>query len=112
MRHAGQLGLTMPLLIIGIVIGFILFSLYRTYAPSSGLRLFEGDTHIVIDDGTLRVRRGFVPAPAMGALADILRNAGVSSGHITLSKDRRVVVSWDIPPALHQNIRNVLLLNS
>jgi hypothetical protein len=50
-----------------------------------------------------------VPARALAALADLLRDAGVSQGHITLTQDRRVAVSWHVPPALHQQIRNLLL---
>jgi hypothetical protein len=50
-----------------------------------------------------------MPAPVLSALADLLRDAGVSQGHITLSHDRRVSVSWHVPPALHQQIRNLLL---
>ena len=57
----------------------------------------------------MRVRKGWLPARVVTTLADLLRNAGVSQGYITLSKERRVAVSWHVPPALHQTIRNVLL---
>ena len=101
----------MPLLIAGIVIGLVLFALYRSYA-SPGVRVFEGgDTYIVIDDGTLCVRRGWVAPQVLEALAETLRDAGISSGNIAISKDNRVVISWHIPPTLHQNIRNILLLH-
>jgi len=101
----------MPLLILGILIGVIVCSLYMTNRSSSSLNLFDaGETYIVIDHGTVRVRRGFIPERAMAALADTLRNAGVTTGNITMSKDNRVAISWHIPPALHQTIRNILLL--
>ncbi len=99
----------MPLLLLGLVIGAVLVLLYKSNSPG-GARIFGGgETYILIDDGTLRLRKGWVPAPALAALADLLRQAGVSQGHITLSPDRRVAVSWHVPPALHQQIRNVLL---
>jgi hypothetical protein len=101
----------MPILVAGIVIGIALCLLYRTQTGSPGVRLFDnGETYIVIDGSSVRVRRGFVPERTMAALADVLRRAGVSNGHITLSRDNRVAVSWHVPPALHQTIRNVLLL--
>ena len=100
----------MPLLLLGLAIGAILVLLYKNSAPGSGFRVFDdGETYILIDNGMLRLRKGWVPANVLTMLADILRDAGVSQGYITLSKDRRVTVSWHVPPALHQNIRNVLL---
>jgi hypothetical protein len=100
--------IAMPLLLLGIVIGAVLFGLYKSTA--AGARIFDnGETYIFIDGGLLRVRKGWVAPPTIAALADILRDAGVEQGYITLSKDRRVAISWHVPPALHQNIRNVLL---
>ena len=99
----------MPLLLLGLLIGIVLVGLYKRSSPAA-VRIFEGgETCILIDDGMLRLRKGWVPARAMTALADVLRDAGVSQGYITLSPDRRVAVSWHVPPALHQKIRNVLL---
>ena len=99
----------MPLLLLGLVIGAALVILYKSQT-GPGVRLFNGgETYILIDDGTLRLRKGWVPARVLSVLADLLREAGVSQGHITLSPDRRVAVSWHVPPALHQQIRNVLL---
>lgn len=100
----------MPLLMLGVVIGAVLVLLYRRRGSRAGIPVFgDGETFILISDGTLRLRTGWVPTRVMTALADILREAGVSQGYIMLSKDRRVAVSWHVPPALHQNIRNVLL---
>ena len=101
----------MPLLLLGVVIGVVLVVLYTRQA--GGVRLFgAGETYILIDGGTLRLRKGWVPPRVLSALTDLLREAGVSQGHITLSPDRRVSVSWHVPPALHQQIRNVLLSES
>src|SRR5215470_18308058 len=102
----------MPLLVLGVLIGIIVCVLYMTQTSSSSThRIFDdGETYIVIEGGTVRVRRGWVPERAMAALADTLRNAGITSGHITMSRDNRISISWHIPPALHQPIRNILLL--
>jgi Protein of unknown function (DUF3634) len=100
--------MAMPLLLLGLVIGAVLVILYKS--RSGGAPIFSGgETYILIDDGTLRLRKGWLPASVLSALADLLRDAGVSQGHITLSQDRRVSVSWHVPPALHQQIRNLLL---
>ena len=98
----------MPLLLLVLVIAAVLLTFYKRDTLSAQV-FNDGETYILIDDGVLRVRKGFVPAGIMTTLADLLRNAGVSQGYITLSKDRRVTVSWHVPPALHQTIRNVLL---
>jgi hypothetical protein len=99
----------MPLLLLGLMIGVVLAVLYKRNSPV-GVRIFDGnETYILIDDGALRLRKGWVPNRVMTALADLLRDAGVSQGYITLSPDRRVAASWHVPPALHQKIRNVLL---
>jgi hypothetical protein len=102
----------MPLLAVGILIGVLLCALYKAHASPSGLRIFDdGETYIVIEDRSVRVRRGWVAERAMAALADTLRDAGVSSGHITMSRDNRIAISWHVPPALHQTIRNILLFD-
>ncbi len=99
----------MPLLLLGVVIGAVLVLLYKSNA-AGGARIFSpGETYILIDEGALRLRKGWVPRRALSALTDLLRDAGVSEGRIVLSPDRRVAVSWHVPPALHQQIRNVLL---
>jgi Protein of unknown function (DUF3634) len=101
----------MPLLLLGLVIGAALVIFFsRKGGPAAAVPVFgDGETYILIEDGMLRLRKGWVPASVLSALADVLRDAGVSQGYITLSKDRRVTVSWHVPPSLHQNIRNVLL---
>ena len=98
----------MPLLLLAAAIAAIL--IYHVARGGPGLRIFARDeTYIAIDDGALYLRKGFVPRHAMTVLADLLRDAGISQGYIAVSPDRRVAVSWHVPPALHQKIRNVLL---
>ena len=102
----------MPLLLLGLLIGVVLAVLYKRSSPAV-VRIFEGnETYILIDDGALRLRKGWVPSRVMTARADLLRDAGVSQGDIPLSPDRRVAVSCHVPPALHQKIRNVLLCDT
>ena len=102
----------MPLLVLGVLIGVVLCALYMTRTSPSRLRIFDdGETYIVIEAGSVRVRRGWVPERAMATLADTLRDAGVTTGNITMSRDNQVAISWHVPPALHQTIRNILLLD-
>ena len=52
----------MPLLLLGLVIGAALVLLYRSQT-GPGVRLFNGgETYILIDDGALRLRKGWVGA--------------------------------------------------
>jgi hypothetical protein len=101
--------MVMPLLLLGLLIGAALAFFYMSRSRGGAPIFTGGETYILIDDGTLRLRRGWISPRALSALTDVLRDAGVSQGHITLSPDRRVAVSWHVPPALHQQIRNVLL---
>ena len=95
--------------VLGVVIGVGLVLLYMKSGSGANVPVFgDGETYILIDNGMLRLRKGWIPGPVLSTLTDILRDAGVQEGYITLSKDRRVTVSWHVPPALHQNIRNVL----
>jgi hypothetical protein len=102
----------MPLLLLGLVIGAALAFFYMSRSGGSVSLFAGGETYILIDGGTLHLRKGWVSPRVLSALTDVLRDAGVSQGHITLSQDRRVSVSWHVPPALHQQIRNVLLSES
>ncbi len=81
----------MPILIAGAVIALILLFMY--------VRAAKGETYIEILAGIPRVRRGSLDAAALAAMADILR----------ISQDNRVAFSWHVPPALQQQLRNVLL---
>src|SRR5260370_32970197 len=96
----------MPLLVVGVLIGVLLCVLYKTHTSSSSLRIFDdGETYIVIEGGSVRVRRGWVPERSMAALADTLRNAGVGNGHITMSRDNRGAISWHVPRSSSKILR-------
>ncbi len=99
----------MPLVVLVVLAAVILLALYKR-GGQGGVPIFAPDeTYILIEDGMLRLRKGWVSQRGMTALADLLRDAGVSQGYITLSPDRRVAISWHVPPALHQQIRNLLI---
>lgn len=48
--------------------------------PLSGQVFSGGETYILIDNRILRLRKGWLPARGVIALADIVRNGGVSRG--------------------------------
>ena len=99
----------MPLLLAVLLLGAILLVLCKLHGPGYARIFAPGETYILVENGILRLRQGWIPARDLAMLADLLRDAGVSSGSITLAPDRRVAVSWHVPPALHQRIRNILL---
>ena len=66
-------------------------------------------TLIRIRDGTLRIRRGEMRPYAIVQVADVLREAGVSSCFIAVTPGNRVAFSRSIPSTLHQRLRNVIL---
>jgi uncharacterized protein DUF3634 len=102
----------MPLIVLVVLVAVILVVLHKRSGAGNVSVFAPGETYILIEDGIVRLRKGWVPARVMISLADLLRDAGVSQGHIILSPERRVAVSWHVPPALHQKIRNVLISDS
>lgn len=64
---------------------------------------------IRIRGGELRVARGRLRAQAREFLLDIVSQAAVTSGFIAVTPGNWVVFSRQIPRAVHQRIRNVLL---
>jgi hypothetical protein len=94
----------MPLVAMGLLFALVLWVFYKSYVSS-----LRRDTYIEINAGAAYVRRGWARPQAVAAVADILRGARVSDGYIAISADNKVTISWHIPPALHQQLRNVLL---
>ena len=66
-------------------------------------------TLVRIRDGKLRIRRGNMLPYAKGQVADVLREAGVSSCFIAVVPGNRVVFSRAIPSTVHQRLRNIIL---
>jgi hypothetical protein len=66
-------------------------------------------TLIRFRDGRVLVKRGKVQPYAREQLADVLKEAGISSCFIAVSASRRVAFSRLIPPAYHQRLRNIIL---
>lgn len=63
---------------------------------------------LVVRGGKVEVRRGMVGATTRQMVGDILRDAGVARGWITVSPGRRIRFSWNIPSGARQRLRNVL----
>jgi hypothetical protein len=59
--------------------------------------------------GELLIRRGQLKPHAREHVADILSEAGVANGFIAVTAGNRVMFSRQIPAAVHQRLRNVLL---
>lgn len=66
-------------------------------------------TVIRIASGRISLKRGQLRAQAREDLADVLSSAGIACGFIAMTGESRVHFSRNIPPELHQRLRNVLL---
>ncbi|MFZ5637661.1 MAG: hypothetical protein ACOY82_13860 [Pseudomonadota bacterium] len=66
-------------------------------------------TTIRIRKGRIRIAGVDLPARARDHVADVIREAGLRNGFITLSRHRQVVFSLGFPEALRQRLRNILL---
>ena len=84
------------------VVGFLAFRLGFLPPP-------HATTLIRIRDGRVDVRRGQMRLHAKGQVADVLREAGVSSGFIAVTPGNRIAFSRSIPSTVHQRLRNVIL---
>jgi hypothetical protein len=94
----------MPLLLIGCIVALAFAVVQCGIIPppyATTLMRIKGDK--------LTVKKGRLRSEAKDSLAEILREANVSSGFIAITSDNRVKFSRSIPPAIRQRIRNVLL---
>jgi len=66
-------------------------------------------TVIRIRDGHVRIAGAALSPRAKQHLEDVVRETGLSSGFIALSKRGQVGFSRSIPKALRQRLRNILL---
>jgi len=66
-------------------------------------------TIIRIRKGGILVTRAELPPRAKEHLADVIRNAMVQGGFITLSSSRSVAFSSEVPQGIRQQVRNILL---
>ena len=94
----------MVLAVLGSLVGLALFAIWQGLVPPP-----HATTLIRIRDGAVYVRRGRVQPHAKEHIADIMRDVGVSSGFIAITPGNWVAFSRQIPPAVHQRLRNVLL---
>src|SRR5262245_16094029 len=95
----------MPILIASLsLVALAILAVWMGFVPPP-----HASTLIRVRDGSVHVRRGRVQAHAREHIADILHDAGVSSGFIAMTSDNRVTFSRQIPPETRQQLRNVLL---
>lgn len=66
-------------------------------------------TTIRIRNGQIRIAGADLPSRAREHVADVVREAGLHGGFITMSKARRVIFSRGIPEGIRQRLRNILL---
>jgi hypothetical protein len=57
----------------------------------------------------LEVRKGLLLPHARAQVAEILASANVANCFITVSEQKRVFFSRQVPPEIHQRLRNVIL---
>jgi hypothetical protein len=69
-------------------------------------------TLIRIKGGQLHLRKGQLRAYAKDHASEILAGAGVSGGFIAITSQNSVIFSRQIPTAIRQRLRNVLLNQS
>lgn len=94
----------MPLLIIGCVVALAFAAVQYGIIPPP-----YATTLIRISGGQLNVKKGRLRNEAEDSVADILREAKVSSGFIAITSEDRVKFSRSVPSAIRQRLRNVLL---
>jgi hypothetical protein len=92
-----------PAIIICVVLAILLPILLGFVPPP------HANILVRIKAGSLQVKRGSVRAHAREHIEEILREAAVSSGFIAVTPGNRVTFSRQIPQAIHQRLRNVLL---
>jgi len=66
-------------------------------------------TTIRIRNGQIRISGTDLSSRAREHVADVMREAMLPSGFITVSGDRRVKFSRSIPEGMRQRLRNILL---
>jgi hypothetical protein len=59
--------------------------------------------------GSLVFEKGRLPGNASEHVESILRGAGVREGYVAITSGQRIYFSRQIPPDVHQRLRNVLL---
>lgn len=66
-------------------------------------------TTILIRNGQIRIRGADLSPRARDHVVDVIREAHLPGGFITVSSDGRVGFSRSIPETLRQRLRNILL---
>lgn len=66
-------------------------------------------TLLRVREGAIRVTKGQIRPHVREDVTEILAQAGVARGFIAITGSHRVTFSRNIPAAVHQRLRNVLL---
>jgi hypothetical protein len=69
----------------------------------------HASTLIRIRGGVLQIRKGQLILHARGRVGDLLTEASVADGFIAVTPGNRVAFSRNIPAAIRQQLRNVIL---
>ncbi len=73
-------------------------------------RSLSGDvTTLAVRNGRVSTSGDWINRAKINAIEEELQRAGCTSGTIHLRKNGRIAFSRDIPPALHQRLRNLAL---
>ena len=95
-----------PLLLrVGLVVGAVWWALVAFGIVTSPF----SRTTIRIRNGQIRVAGAELSPRAKEHVADVIREAMIFSGFISLSASREVRFSRDVPESVHQRLRNILL---
>jgi len=94
----------MWLLIIGCLALLAFVTVWLRFVPPP-----HASVIIMIHGNSLQVRRGTLRAHAREHITEILQEAAISRGFIAVTTGNRVTFSRQIPPEIHQRLRNVLL---
>lgn len=70
---------------------------------------FHAKVILRMRDGSLTFEKGRLSGNAAEHVEAILRGAHVSEGFVAMTSGQRVYFSRQIPPEVHQRLRNVLL---
>ena len=100
----------MPTLLIVLAVAAVAVAVFGL--PVSGLGFFpprKASTVVRIRAGRMVMQRGQLRSQVRDDVQDVLAGAGVKTGFIAITGGSQVCFSRNIPRALHQRLRNVLL---
>jgi hypothetical protein len=94
----------MPIVILITIVVLIFAAIELGFIPP-----FNAKTIVRMRNGSLVFEKGRLPGNASEHVEAILLGAGVSEGYVAITPGQRIYFSRQIPPDVHQRLRNVLL---